>query len=131
MIVTEIKQQKKDKSRYSVYIDGEFAFGLIMDDILYFKLKEGEEIPEEKYRYIMDTTVYIKAQDAAVSYLGYKMRYPIRHQRPHFLFFQPCVQNLIQNHCRFAVLLSGRLICYKNMPTVQDTYMVLIFLVCI
>ena len=74
MIVTEIKQQKKDKSRYSVYIDGEFAFGLIMEDILYFKLKEGEEILEEKYRYIMDTTVYRKAQDAAVSYLGYKMR---------------------------------------------------------
>ena len=41
MIVTEIKQQKKDKSRYSVYIDGEFAFGLIMDDILYFKLKDN------------------------------------------------------------------------------------------
>lgn len=74
MTVTRIEQQKKDKSRYSVYIDGEFAFGLIMEDILYFKLREGEEIPEDKYRYIMDTTVYIKAQDTAVRYLGYKMR---------------------------------------------------------
>ncbi|GFI61439.1 regulatory protein RecX [Clostridiales bacterium] len=74
MTVTKIEQQKKNKSRYSVYIDDEFAFGLIMEDIIYFKLKEGEEIPLEKYEYIMDTTLYIRAQDAAVKYLGYKMR---------------------------------------------------------
>ena len=74
MTVTRIEQQKKNKSRYSVYIDGEFAFGLIMEDILYFKLKEGEEIPTATYEYIMDTTLYIKAQDAAIRYLGYKMR---------------------------------------------------------
>ena len=74
MIVTGIEQQKKDKSRYSVYIDGEFAFGLIMEDILYFRLKAGEEIPQETYDYIMQTTVYIKAQDTAIRYLGYKMR---------------------------------------------------------
>lgn len=74
MIITDIQQQKKDKSRYSVFIDGEFAFGLIMEDIMYFKLKQGEEIPEEKYKYIMDTTVYIKAQDTAIRFLGYKMR---------------------------------------------------------
>lgn len=74
MTVTRIEQQKKDKSRYSVYIDGEFAFGLIMQDILYFKIKEGEELPQEKYDYIMDSTVYIRAQDTAAKYLGYKMR---------------------------------------------------------
>ena len=62
MTVTRIEQQKKNKSRYSVYIDGEFAFGLIMEDILYFKLKEGEEIPTATYEYIMDTTLYIKAR---------------------------------------------------------------------
>ncbi len=74
MTVTKIEQQKKDKKRYSVYIDGEFAFGLIMEDILYFKIKEGYELPQEKYDYIMDTTVYIRAQDTAARYLGYKMR---------------------------------------------------------
>ena len=74
MIVTSIEQQKKDKSRYSVFIDGEFAFGLIMDDILYFKIKEGMELPQEKYDYIMDSVIYIKAQDTAARFLGYKMR---------------------------------------------------------
>ena len=74
MIVTSIEQQKKNKSRYSVFIDGEFAFGLIMDDILYFKIKEGMELPQEKYDYIMDSVIYIKAQDTAARFLGYKMR---------------------------------------------------------
>lgn len=74
MTVTKIEQQKKDKSRYSVYIDGEFAFGLIMEDILFFKVKEGEELSQEKYDYIMDTTVYIRAQDMVARFLGYKMR---------------------------------------------------------
>ena len=69
MIVTSIEQQKKDKSRYSVFIDGEFAFGLIMDDILYFKIKEGMELPQEKYDYIMDSVIYIKAQDTAGRFL--------------------------------------------------------------
>lgn len=74
MTVTEIRQNKKDSSRYSVYIDGEYAFSLIMEDILYFRLKAGEEISEETYRYITETTLYIKAQDTALKYIGYKMR---------------------------------------------------------
>ena len=41
-----------------------------MEDILYFKLKEGEEIPTATYEYIMDTTLYIKAQDAAIKVFG-------------------------------------------------------------
>ena len=41
MTVTDIKQQKNDKSRYSVYIDGNYEFSLIMEDILYFRLKIG------------------------------------------------------------------------------------------
>lgn len=74
MIVTGIEQQKRNPERYNVFIDGVFAFGLIMDDILYFKLKEGNEISREKFDYIKDTVLYIKAQNTALKYLGYKMR---------------------------------------------------------
>lgn len=74
MIVTAIEQQKHQKERYSVFIDGEFAFGLIMQDILYFKLKEGQEISETTYHFIMENLVYIKAQDTALHYISYKMR---------------------------------------------------------
>lgn len=74
MIVTALEQQKKDKSRYSVYIDGNFAFGLSAADVEYFKIKEGFEISETTYNYITDSLVYIKAQDTALKFLGYKMR---------------------------------------------------------
>ena len=41
MLVTAITQQKKDETKYNVFIDGEYVFALPMQDILYFKLKEG------------------------------------------------------------------------------------------
>ena len=74
MLVTAITQQKKDETRYNVFINGEYAFALPMQDILYFKLKEGREVPEETIEYIKNSLIYIKAQDTALHYIGYKMR---------------------------------------------------------
>ena len=74
MLVTAITQQKKDQTRYNIFIDGEYAFALPMQDILYFKLKEGREVPEETIEYIQNSLIYIKAQDTALHYIGYKMR---------------------------------------------------------
>lgn len=74
MIVTRIQQQVKHPERYSVFIDGKFEFGLVMTDILYFKLKENEEISKETYDFIVSNLVYIKAQDTAINYIGYKAR---------------------------------------------------------
>lgn len=74
MFVTAITQQKKDETRYNVFLDGTYAFALPMQDILYFKLKEGREVPEETVEYIQNSLIYIKAQDTALHYIGYKMR---------------------------------------------------------
>ena len=74
MFITAIEQQKKNSERYSVFIDGEFVFGLIKEDIMFFKLKEGEKIEEEKLDYIKNTVLYIKAQDRALNFLSYKKR---------------------------------------------------------
>ncbi|MBP3628002.1 MAG: RecX family transcriptional regulator [Anaerotignum sp.] len=74
MLVTAITQQKKDETKYNVFIDGEYVFALPMQDILYFKLKEGREVPEETVEYIQNSLIYIKAQDLALHYIGYKMR---------------------------------------------------------
>ena len=41
MRITAITQQKRDPNRYNIFIDGVYAFALPMQDILYFKLKEG------------------------------------------------------------------------------------------
>lgn len=74
MLVTAITQQKRDETRYNIFIDGEYAFALPMQDILYFKLKEGNEVAAETMDYIQNSLLYIKAQDTALHYIGYKMR---------------------------------------------------------
>lgn len=74
MQITKIEQQKNHAERYSVFIDGEYRFALIKEDILYFKLEEGREISDEEIQFIMDSLIYIKAQDIAVYYVGYKGR---------------------------------------------------------
>ena len=72
--ITAITQQVHHPERYSVFIDNQFAFGLIMQDILYFKLKEGEEIAQQTYDFIQNELVYVQAQNVALNYIGYKMR---------------------------------------------------------
>ena len=74
MLITAITQQKRDPSRYNIFIDGAYAFALPMQDILYFKLKEGQEAAEETIVFIRKNLIYIKAQDTALRFLGYKMR---------------------------------------------------------
>lgn len=74
MLVTAIEPQKRDETRYNIFIDGAYAFALPMQDILYFKLKEGQEVAEETIDFIRKNLIYIKAQDTALHFIGYKMR---------------------------------------------------------
>lgn len=74
MIITKIEKQKNNEKRYSIFLDYEFAFGIDEIDLLYFKLKENEELSEEKYKYIFNNILLKKAKDKALKYLSYKMR---------------------------------------------------------
>ena len=62
MIITDIKKQVKDTERYSIYIDNKFVFGLSGVDVLYYRLKIGNEISQEKYDEILDNVIYEKAK---------------------------------------------------------------------
>ncbi len=70
MIITDIKEQVKDKKRLSVYIDGKFAFGITRVDALLYKLKINDEISKEKYDKILSENIFIKARDKALKLLG-------------------------------------------------------------
>ena len=74
MLVTDIKESTKKKGKFDVYVEGKLAFSLIAADIEYFKIKKGENLPDNKYNFIMENIVYIKAQDLALSYISGKMR---------------------------------------------------------
>lgn len=74
MIITKIEIQKKNEHRSSVFIDNMFSFGASNVDILFYKLKENQEISEEKLQDILDNIVYTKARDQAFKILGFKAR---------------------------------------------------------
>ena len=74
MIITDIKKQVKDTERYSIYIDNKFVFGLSGVDVLYYRFKIGNEIPQEKYDEILENVIYEKAKNTAVKFLGYRAR---------------------------------------------------------
>lgn len=74
MIITDIKEQVKDKKRLSVYIDGRFSFGITKVDAILYKLKINEEITQEKYEKIISENVFAKARDKALKLLGVRAR---------------------------------------------------------
>ncbi|MBQ6555337.1 MAG: RecX family transcriptional regulator [Firmicutes bacterium] len=74
MKITAITQQKKRQNRYNIFIDNEFAFGIDGVDMLYYKLKEGEELTRERYELIMDELVFVKARETALRYIDFKRR---------------------------------------------------------
>lgn len=74
MKITSIERQINNNKRYSVFIDNNFAFGIDEIDLLYYKLKENEDISKEKYNNILNNTILIKAKSKAEKYLSYKSR---------------------------------------------------------
>lgn len=72
MIITDIQQQKKNQKRYSVFIDGEFAFGISDVDLLFYNLKKGKEITAQQLDYITENLLYEKAKEKAFNKLNYR-----------------------------------------------------------
>ncbi|WP_304507708.1 RecX family transcriptional regulator [Anaerotignum sp.] len=74
MLVTKMIPQKRDPAKYNIYIDGEYLFALPAQDLAYFNIKEGKEIPEKTVSFIQKNLIYMQAQDKALNFIGYKMR---------------------------------------------------------
>ena len=73
-VVTDIQQQKKDSSRYSVYIDGEYVFGLDGLDFSASSLRIGQELSQAEIEEWQSRSAEGKAYNAAVRYLSYRQR---------------------------------------------------------
>ena len=74
MTVTKLERQKCRKNRWSVFVDGEFVFGLDEVDLLYYKLREGGEISPERLDYLRDQVVYAQACEKAMDFLSFRPR---------------------------------------------------------
>jgi regulatory protein len=74
MKVTGLKQQVNRPSRYSVYIDGKFAFGLSTDALLASKLVTGEELPDARFRELRALSAEDKTYGNAIRYATLRQR---------------------------------------------------------
>ena len=70
MKITKIEQQKKNKKRMSVFIDGEFSFGADNFTLLSLHLQEGDTISEEKLAHIKNTSVFEDAKNYSARLLS-------------------------------------------------------------
>ena len=73
-VITDIQQQKKDNSRYSVYIDGDYAFGLDGLDFSASSLRIGQELSVGEIEDWQSRSAEGKAYNAAIRYLSYRQR---------------------------------------------------------
>ncbi|MFH0930521.1 MAG: RecX family transcriptional regulator [Candidatus Zixiibacteriota bacterium] len=72
--ITKIESQKKNPKRRSIFLDGEFAFGLDEEVLYKHGLKEGEELDQKKIGQILESEVKKESKDAALKFLSYRMR---------------------------------------------------------
>jgi regulatory protein len=74
MKITKIEKQKKDKHRYNIFLDGEFAFGLYEDSVLKFGLRTEDEVNDDKIKQMKEFDELGFGKKVAYSYLSYKQR---------------------------------------------------------
>lgn len=72
--ITKIEVQQKNKSRYNIYLDKEFAFGVDEHTLIRYMLQTGKELTELEVIEIRSQEEIRKAYLQAVNYLSYSMR---------------------------------------------------------
>ena len=72
--LTALLTQKGNPDRVSLFIDGEFRFGLFREVAYMHRIKKGMEITREQLEALWRDEQVLKARDLAIGYLGMKAR---------------------------------------------------------
>lgn len=72
-VVTEIKQQK-NKNRVNVYLDGEFGFGIDLDNLVLSGIKINKEFTEEEIEKIVKKAEFQKVLDKLLRFATFRPR---------------------------------------------------------
>lgn len=91
--ITLIEQQKKDKTRCSVYIDGAFYCGLKIEVAIKYRLKAGMEIERSELDEIQLANEKIQATERAMNHLSATLK--TRRQMSDFLASKGYTQAVI------------------------------------
>ena len=74
MQITKLEYQKNNPNRVNVFVDGKFAVGLEVNDVLKLGLANGQEINQEELNKIIEQSNFGKAFNAAVNFLSFRPR---------------------------------------------------------
>lgn len=74
MKITDIKQQLKDKARFSIFIDGKFSFSLGESSLLKKHLRIDQELSDDELEELKDTAVWDKAYNRVLGLLARRPR---------------------------------------------------------
>jgi len=72
--ITAIETQKTNDNRASVFVDGEFAFGVHQDVIVKHGLRVGQTLTPEEQQKVEHDEQYVQAKQRALDYLAHKPR---------------------------------------------------------
>ena len=70
--ITALKAQSRDKERVNVFLDGEFAFGLVLIHALWLKI--GQHLSDEDIATLQEADTLEKAQQRALNLISYRPR---------------------------------------------------------
>lgn len=73
-VITKIEAQKKDKNRFSVFLDGAFAFGIHVDVLVAHGLRKDMELTDEAVEELIYDEATKKAVLAGIKHISYKQR---------------------------------------------------------
>lgn len=68
MKITAIKQQVKRQGRYSIFVEGKYAFSLSETALLESKLRNGQELAESQLKELKQLSIDDKLYNIALSY---------------------------------------------------------------
>jgi len=72
--ITRLDPQDNNADRVSVFLDGEFAFGIHEDLVVRHDLRVGTRLTSKEIRAIESDEAYVDAKQTALDYLAYKPR---------------------------------------------------------
>ena len=74
MVISKIEKQKKNTKRVSIFIDGEFEYGVTEGTLLKYGLKSGDEINRKMLNEIIEFDEYLYAKKSSFDLLSYRLR---------------------------------------------------------
>lgn len=72
--ITKIEIQKRNKDRYSIYIDGDYSFGVYENVLIKYGLRKGMKIEEDFLEDVLKKEEQECANGYALKLLNFKMR---------------------------------------------------------